>query len=120
MKKLSGKQLTAIEMLAGGRAEIETARTAGVSRITISRWMRDADFVALIKQRESERVADLGKRITALATKALDTLEGVIDSPTSRPDIRVRASSIILSNWQSVRELAELEARIARLENEVL
>jgi hypothetical protein len=120
MQKVTQKKLLAAEHLAGGAAATKAASAAGVSRNTISRWIKDAEFMALVRQREAEQMAELSKRITALAALALDVCEDVIRAPGARHGEKLRAAAILLQNFTGVRELTELEARIARLEQEVL
>jgi hypothetical protein len=116
----STKRFIAIESLAGGAAATKAAAAAGVSRITINRWLKDAGFSLAVKHRSSELVDELGKRIAGLTSLALDVLEDEMRQPGAHHSERIRAAAIVVQNFSSLREVTALEARIARLEQEVL
>ena len=113
---LSSRRLSAATFLAAGAAATKAASASGVSRSTIVRWQADPDFIAEVERLSAELVSSLGRRIAQLSGKALDTLEEVLDDPAARRGERLRASAIIISNFASLRELAELELRVQELE----
>ena len=80
------------------------------------RWQAEPEFIAEVERQSAELVLSLGRRIAQLSGKALDTLEEVLCDPMARRGERLRAASIIVSNFASLRELAELELRVQELE----
>ena len=115
-KKLSAKQLKAIEGLLTHRDSQAAADHAGVNRGTIYRWRKDEDFNQALKQAETEAIATLGRELITLGSKATSAVEAVLDSGESTPAQKLRASEIILNNILRLKELVDFEERLTKLE----
>lgn len=57
MPTLTKEQLTAIAAIAAGKTNIDAAKEAGVSRSSVSRWVKNPDFQAEIERRKQQAIA---------------------------------------------------------------
>lgn len=78
-KKLTTKQIKAIELLIMGKHNGEVAQCVGVRRETVWRWQnQDSDFIAVFNQCNAQRTQTLTARFNGLFLHALDLLEEAI------------------------------------------
>ena len=72
---ISPTQLLAVEALAGGSSVTAAAKTAGVARETVSRWVHhDPIFLAELHNTRAELAAQTRYALEALGMKAVATL----------------------------------------------
>jgi transposase-like protein len=77
---LSGTKHTALELMVSGKSVAETARTCGVDRTTIFRWLRqDATFRTAYNQWKEELKESCRGRLLALTDKATMALETALE-----------------------------------------
>ena len=92
--ELSPDQATAVDILATGGSLDDVQKATTVEAATVRAWLRDADFVAALNVRTNEvRDAHLD-RLRAMVPKALDTLEGLLESQDEA--VRLRVASYVL------------------------
>lgn len=115
--ELEPKKWLAIEqlLLTGNISKAATA--AGVNRKTIYEWLKQDTFKLALKEAEAEAMDNLSRRLVALADKAAEALEKVLENKRSNVNHRLKASSIVLANLLKIRELVDLEARVLALES---
>jgi phage terminase small subunit len=115
VKKVTPRQLKAIESLLTAGDKTEAAKAAGVSRKTIYRWLKQDAFKQALAEAEAEALDALSRELVVLGSKATTTLKEAMtrDTPAST---RVRAADIVLARLLQLRELVTLEARILALE----
>lgn len=93
--ELNGKQDQVITLLLAGKTQKDAAAEADVAKETVSRWMNgDPAFVATLNTRRRELWGANAQRLRSLAGKAVDTLEGLLESENET--MRLRAASEIL------------------------
>ncbi|MCS6774390.1 MAG: hypothetical protein NZ693_09830 [Thermoflexales bacterium] len=114
---LSAKQLRAIEHLTSGCSRAETARRVGVGETTIRRWLRAPEFQAALREAQGEVWRMLLGRLGAVATSAVDALHAALQD--GQPSLRVRAADVLLARLVAVKQVVELEQRLAALEAEL-
>jgi hypothetical protein len=74
-------QQSAIDLLASGKTDTETAELLGLSRVTVSKWrLYDPVFQAALNQRRAEVWGAGCDRLRSLVPKALDTLADELDN----------------------------------------
>jgi transposase len=89
---LPAHQLRALEWLIGGSSVKEAARAAGVTRQTISRWLRcDPDFRAMYDGWRQEAADIVQSRMVAASEYAMDNLLHAI-----RDKYNLKASEFVL------------------------
>jgi hypothetical protein len=106
-KGLTVAQQNAIDLLAAGKDDTETARQVGVHRVTVSRWrLYSPTFQAALNGRRAEVWSSGCDLLRSLIPKALTALAEEMDKPDS-PN-RVRAAAEIL-------HLAQLPAKALKV-----
>lgn len=116
---LSKKQLGLLNALVLNRSVEAAAEAAGVSKTTAYRWMRDETFATELRRVELTALNEATRSLVALNSKAIKTLEDVIDDPTASAAVRVRAATEIVGSMLKLREVIGLEERIAAIEARV-
>ena len=101
--------------LACGASVENAARQAGVSESTAYRRLADADFSQRLKDLRADMVQRTAGALTAAATEAVRTLLE-LQKPSAPPAVRLGAARSVLEIGMKVREVADLEERLAALE----
>jgi hypothetical protein len=117
-KKLTPGQRKAIESLLTTGTVAAAALNANVNRGTIYRWMADEFFVHELRQAEREAVEGLSRALAGLGDLAASALRDALDS-RQKITVRLRAAEIVTDRLLKIRELVDLEARLAELEQRV-
>jgi len=78
--KLTPEQLNAIDLLIFGKTDKEVAESIGVGRNTISKWYKNAFFIAELNARREELWKDAKLRLKSLAHEAADVLSNGLHS----------------------------------------
>ncbi|MHC4619879.1 MAG: hypothetical protein ACYTEQ_19205 [Planctomycetota bacterium] len=114
---ISTKQRRAIRCLLTSRTIEEAATCAQVATRTIHRWLSNDDqFKAELARAEAVLVGSAVRRLAQLAELSLTTIEAVLVSDSASHQAALRASDMVLSHLARLRDIAELEERIERLE----
>lgn len=101
------------EFLAGRTIEA-AARAAGVSSKTVSRRLRDPEFVFELRQAREELVSLTVVRLAGACEEAAQTLRELLSAP--QDSVRLRAAQLILDSGARFAEPQDLIERIDRLE----
>ncbi len=104
-----------IAALAGGATILDAAEQGGVNERTVRRRLEDADFKRQVNAARAELIAAAVGKLAGASTKAVETLEDLLDEPTA-PAVRLGSARAILELGAKLREGLELEVRIAELE----
>ena len=72
--RLSPEQLNAIDLLIFGKTDREVSETLGIGRNTISKWYKNAFFIAELNSRREALWIDSKLRLRALASEAVEVL----------------------------------------------
>ena len=116
---LSPKQRKAIAALLSERDVKSAAEAAGVALRTMFRWMDDPDFQAELKAAESAAISSAIRRLAHLSGTAVNTLQEIMESEKDLPPgarVKGAAANIVLSRLIPLKELADLESRLAAVE----
>jgi hypothetical protein len=108
---------TLLDALLAGATIRTAAERAGVSISTARRRLADPGFSRRLSEARSEVRRSLVDRLTATATASVGVLAAVLADPAASPSVKVRAAEVALNSavkWVSV---ADLEQRIAALED---
>lgn len=101
--------------LACGATVEAAARQCGVSDRTVYRRLEDPAFKARVQEVRGEMVRRSAGLLTAAAGQAVQTLLA-LQREAMPPAVRLGAARAVIELGLKVREVAELEARIAALE----
>jgi hypothetical protein len=101
--------------LACGATVEAAARTAGVSPATVYRRQQDPEFQKRVQEFRSDMVQRTAGMLTAAAMEAVKTLLE-LQKTTVPAAVRLGAARSVLEIGIKVREVADLEERLAALE----
>lgn len=118
LDELSEPQAAAITGLIDGRAVVDVAREAGVSRSTIYRWLEFEGFSAAMRAERRRRFRILEAHVPALASKALRALCKELDEPGTASATTIAAARAGLDAWRRLADV-DLEDRLEALERAV-
>jgi hypothetical protein len=104
-----------LRALACGATVESAAREAGVSARTVYRRLEDPAFCRRLQEMRADIVVRTAAALTAASTEAIRTLVELL-KPANPANIRLGASRAVIESGMRLREIAELEARIAALE----
>ena len=114
-QKVTPRQRKAIESLLTLGNVSQAAHEAGVSRKTIYVWFKRPAFVCALRQAEQQALDGLQRALVGLGDKAVGALADGMN--TNTPIVsRIRAADVALARLLQLRELIDLEARVAELE----
>src|SRR5262249_36316021 len=94
------------------------ARAAGVSEATAFRRLREPAFRARLQGVRADMVQRTAGALTAAAAEAVRTLLA-LQGASEPPAVRLGAARAVLEIGLKLREAAELEARVAALEQQL-
>jgi DNA-binding CsgD family transcriptional regulator len=85
--RLTPEQLNAIDLLIFGKTDKEVAETLGIGRNTISKWYKNAFFIAELNTRREELWKDAKLRLKSLVHEAVDVLSNGLRSSDEKTAI---------------------------------
>ena len=97
MKHFTPAQITVVQALATGATVTAAAQLASISRPTVYSWFQNPAFQQAVAFSQQEFAITIRDRMQALAAKALDKLEALLDNPRSSPSVILKASLAILN-----------------------
>jgi transposase len=115
-ERLSPRQIQGIAALMQSRSIEQAAKAVGVSKRCMLRWLTVPMFQAALHQAGQDLIAQAVRRLSDLSGKAIDTLAAEMQNADAAPGTRVRAADVVLSRLMNLKELSDLEARVAKLE----
>lgn len=115
-EKRSRKEDLALAALITEPTVGEAAKKAGISEATLWRWQQDPDFHDRYREARRQAVSHAITRLQQASTRAVDTLQSVMDSTDAPAASKVAAAKIILEMSVKAVEMEDLEARISSLE----
>ena len=115
--KLTRNQVKAIKALLEYPTIEKAAAAIGVNPRTIGRWLNDRSFRAELARAEGEALDRVTRKLLYLGDHAVNALESVLQEPNQRGASNKRlAAQTILTQLLKLRELRNIEERIADLE----
>ena len=95
----------------------DAAEAAGISEVTLWRWLQDTDFRALYMQARRLAVQRAIARTQAVTSEAVETLREVMKC--TMPSARVAAAKAILDYALKGIQIDDLEQRLSELEGKL-
>jgi len=111
------KKEKAIEALGHGLSITDASAKSGVTRKTVYRWLDDEGFKNSVLERQNQVLERVSRRLSALSLQSLEVLSELMESENE--NIRLKASSAVLSRFTEILEMLRLEKRIEVLEGQV-
>jgi hypothetical protein len=112
--QLTARQTKFLPVLLASPTYTEACKAGRVSRNTLYEWLRQPPFKDELAKRRDELVEEGFTLLSQSVVRAVETLVGLLDGS----DVRVRrlAAKDILDQHVKFKELADLSARIERIE----
>ena len=95
--RLTPEQLNAIDLPIFGKTDKEVAETIGIGRNTISKWYKNAFFIAELKVRREELWKEAKLRLKSLVQEAVDVFPMACIAQMRKQ--RLHPQSISLKPW---------------------
>ncbi|MFA7468121.1 MAG: transposase family protein [Desulfotomaculaceae bacterium] len=115
-EKLTRKQEQAIAALLLQPTIAEAARSANIGETTLWRWLQVEGFQVAYAKAKKEAVAQAVARLQQITSKAVDTLQAVMEDEEAPASSRVTAARVVLETSLKAIELEDLAARVEQLE----
>ncbi|MDZ4345647.1 MAG: hypothetical protein U1E51_24800, partial [Candidatus Binatia bacterium] len=103
--------------LLSGVSQQQACDQAGVSRSTLRLWKQQESFTGALQAAQDEAFAESLSKVKVNATAAVDTLLELMTA--GKQDVRARCAALILEHGIKIRQVEELEKRLAMLEQAV-
>ena len=118
---ITRNQKRAIAALLTSRNVQDAAKQIGVGHRTITRWLaEDETFQIALSQAEGQAIDAATRQLVVLADEAIATLRDLIKSNDATDNIKLRAAQAVLAHLLKLRELRNVEQRLAELERKIL
>jgi hypothetical protein len=123
-KKLTPKQIRAIEAMMTSPTVRGAAQVAGIGHSTLYRWIEEPAFAEALREAKEQAFARVMTALTAAAEKAVEVLRTILDDEEAaeKPgaSIRMRAVRVALDSMLRSHDLIEVEQRLRRVEEILL
>lgn len=114
-EKLTSNKKRALTAIMENKTIAEAAKAARLSEKTIYRYMGDPIFRAALTAKEGEVIDGVNRRLISLLDGAISVMISV-GSKDSPPGVRLRAAEAVRDTFYKMRELKNMEERLANLE----
>jgi len=94
----------------------EAAKLAGVSEVTVWRYLKDPSFAEKYHNARKTVLDSAIKRLQAASGEAVETLRLIMSKENANPGARVSAAKVVLEQAIKTGEIAEVLRRIESLE----
>jgi hypothetical protein len=116
---ISPRKRKAIVALLSEKDIRSAAAKVSVNERTIYRWMADPDFQAELLKAEGDMIDAATRHLVQLQQPAIETIKTILNCEDVSPNTRLRAAQTILDYLIKLRELRNLENRLATLEETI-
>lgn len=117
-ERLTRRQLYVLPFLISNPSVESAAKQSGVSAKQIFDWLNQPSFRQELENRKNEAVNQAVDRLKATASKACDTLIGLLDHAESE-SVRHRVAIDLLNMTLKYMEFKDVEQRIRKLEDSI-
>lgn len=117
-EKLTRRQLHVLPFLISNPTVELAAKQSGISPKQVFDWLNQAVFRQELENRKNEAVNQAVDRLKATASKACDTLIGLLDNAESE-SVRHRVAIDLLNMTLKYMEFKDVEQRIRKLEDTI-
>lgn len=114
--KMTRKMEAAVAALLTAPTISIAAQAVGISEQTLWRWLQLTEFQEKYREAKRQAVAQAVTRLQQATTKAVDTLEDIMNDKIAPPSSRVTAAKTVLEMAIKAIEMEDLAVRIEALE----
>ncbi len=115
VKRLTSKQLLALESLLAGNTITNAATGAGVTRQALHNWLNDASFKAELDAAQRQSVQAAVRKLAALLDRSVVEVARLIVGGEDE-GVRLRAALAVPAMLRDLREHGDLAEQVAALE----
>jgi hypothetical protein len=115
-ESLTPKQQQAIGALLKEPTLEAAAKSAGIGRVTLWRWLQDEPFARAYTQARRESVRQSIARLQQVSSAAVDCLRDVMKSKDAQPAAKGSAAKAVLEFSLKAVELEDLAIRVEQVE----
>ena len=98
--------------------EAEAYKAAHISKATANRIEQEPDFIEQYNKIRRQAMEKTSDKLQGLASKAIDTLESVMDSNEATPTEKTRAAKIVLDGAYNAQQTQDILDRLDKLAKE--
>ena len=113
IENLTQRQISALPHLLRPGPVTEQARSAGISRNTLYRWLDDRNFRECLERLREETLRFSQSEFQAITLKAVEAIEDALDSNDMR--IRLQAARIVMHESRNAQYDQHMHRRIENL-----
>lgn len=89
-------QQNAVDLLAAGKNDTETAKTLNLNRVTVTRWrLYSIEFRAALAERRAAVWGATADRLRTLLPKAIDTLADALENADDKPSVAIAILKLV-------------------------
>ncbi len=114
---LTTRQTMAMPYIAGNASMTEAAKAAGISRVTLYRWMKEPSFRTELERIRKDAVDLAYAELRGLALKSVTAIAELLEDPD--PRVRCMAARIALYNVARAEEVHHLRNRFDILDRAI-
>jgi Homeodomain-like domain len=103
-------------LLAAGRSKKEAAEKAGVSRRSVSNWMREPEFAEEVQKLRDRLVTRTVGRLAGAGDRAVRTLAELAGDKSQKGSVRATAANTLLNHLFRGVDLLDVTRRLQILE----
>ena len=118
-ERLTRKQEQAIVALVSHRTIEDAAKSGGIGKTTIFKWLQDESFQNAYREARSQVVRHAIAQAQSACSGAVTVLEDVMNSFNSPASTKVSAAKAIIETSLKTVEMEDILARIERLEKRI-
>lgn len=115
-KRLTAKQLKALEALLDGANVQDAASAAGVNRKTVARWLQEPAYWKLYQVNSRRGLELAARRLTGKLDMAVDMVASVMEDDEAPAGVRLRAAQQVIDGSLKLLEVTDIQERLAALE----
>ena len=116
--RLTTRQKYSIPLILAARSIEEGCRMAGIAKRTWYNWMHDEGFREAVTSEREALSSEALDRLKATLTAAVEGLSGLVDA--EEKNIRLKACAEVIDYFLKLREIEDMERRLAALERAIL
>lgn len=117
--ELTTQQQRAIAALLSTKSVAEAAQQIKVTERTLFRWLTEPEFKRQLALAERELVSTATRRLLQYSDAAISVIVSIMADEAKPASVRLRAAMAVMDYSLKLREILDLEERIAELEAHV-
>lgn len=119
-RKLTPRQVLAVEALLAGTTIRQAAAVARVNERTLRRWLGQPVMYSAIRDGSRELLDNTGRRLSAVMANAPGVVNEIMRDQTAPAAVRLQAARIALDAGSRLLELIDVVSRLDELEGKWL